>query len=103
MSQNANVIDPDLLALLVCPVDHAALELKDSDLICTSAAGHIQSSTAFQTWWSRTDGRTDVRRSRYTRQMTDRAAVQPNPASDQQTRERIVSARQRNEDQRVDG
>src|SRR6478609_1925392 len=35
MPQNANVIDADLLALLVCPVDHAALELKDSDLICT--------------------------------------------------------------------
>ncbi|HET9660517.1 MAG TPA: Holliday junction branch migration DNA helicase RuvB [Thermomicrobiales bacterium] len=35
--------------------------------------------------------------------MTDRAAVQANPSSDQETRDRIVSARQRNEDQRVDG
>lgn len=29
------VIDPDLLALLVCPVDHGELELKDSALVCT--------------------------------------------------------------------
>jgi uncharacterized protein YbaR (Trm112 family) len=35
MSQKASVIDPDLLALLVCPVDHAALELEDSALVCT--------------------------------------------------------------------
>jgi len=35
MSQNTNVIDADLLALLVCPVDHATLELHDSDLVCT--------------------------------------------------------------------
>jgi len=35
MSQNTIAIDPDLLALLVCPVDHAALELKDSHLVCT--------------------------------------------------------------------
>jgi Holliday junction DNA helicase RuvB len=35
--------------------------------------------------------------------MSDRAAVQPNPSTDEQARERIVSARQRNEDQRVDG
>ena len=35
MSQNTNAIDPDLLALLVCPVDRSALELRDSALVCT--------------------------------------------------------------------
>jgi uncharacterized protein YbaR (Trm112 family) len=35
MSQESTVIAPDLLALLVCPVDHADLELKESNLICT--------------------------------------------------------------------
>lgn len=35
MSPRENVIDPDLLALLVCPVDHAQLELHDSNLICS--------------------------------------------------------------------
>ncbi len=35
MSQQTNIIDPDLLALLVCPVDHAELELRGSALVCT--------------------------------------------------------------------
>ncbi|HET9660516.1 MAG TPA: Trm112 family protein [Thermomicrobiales bacterium] len=35
MSSRENVIDPDLLALLVCPVDHAELELHESSLICS--------------------------------------------------------------------
>ena len=35
MSQESNVISPDLLALLVCPLDHAELELRDSNLVCT--------------------------------------------------------------------
>ncbi len=35
MSQQSKVIDPDLLALLVCPIDHGQLELKDSTLVCT--------------------------------------------------------------------
>ncbi len=35
MSHPVTVIDPELLALLVCPVDHAELELRDSTLVCT--------------------------------------------------------------------
>ncbi|MCA9859455.1 MAG: Trm112 family protein [Thermomicrobiales bacterium] len=35
MADTAQVIDPDLLALLVCPVDHAELELQGSTLVCT--------------------------------------------------------------------
>lgn len=35
MSQETMIIDPDLLALLVCPVDHAELELEESSLVCT--------------------------------------------------------------------
>jgi uncharacterized protein YbaR (Trm112 family) len=35
MSQRENVIDPELLALLVCPVDHAELVLEESNLLCT--------------------------------------------------------------------
>ena len=34
MSQGTQIIDPDLLALLVCPIDHAELELTDSKLVC---------------------------------------------------------------------
>lgn len=36
ISQGTQSIDPDLLALLVCPVDHAELELRESSLVCTS-------------------------------------------------------------------
>jgi uncharacterized protein YbaR (Trm112 family) len=36
MSQPVAVIDPELLALLVCPVDHAELDLRDSTLVCTN-------------------------------------------------------------------
>jgi uncharacterized protein YbaR (Trm112 family) len=35
MSQREKVIDATLLALLVCPIDHAELELQDSCLICS--------------------------------------------------------------------
>lgn len=35
MAEAGKYIDPDLLALLVCPVDHAQLELRDSTLVCT--------------------------------------------------------------------
>lgn len=35
MSQKTPVIDSDLLKLLVCPIDHAELELKDSTLVCS--------------------------------------------------------------------
>jgi len=38
MPESETVVDPDLLALLVCPVDHAVLELKDSTLVCTKCA-----------------------------------------------------------------
>jgi len=38
MSETGTVIDSELLALLVCPVDHADLELKESTLICTRCA-----------------------------------------------------------------
>lgn len=38
MTDTTTVIDPDLLALLVCPVDHADLELKGSTLVCTQCA-----------------------------------------------------------------
>lgn len=38
MSDLKNSIAPELLALLVCPVDHAELELRDSKLICTTCA-----------------------------------------------------------------
>lgn len=36
MSQQTQIIDPDLFALLVCPVDHAPLRIEDSALVCTS-------------------------------------------------------------------
>lgn len=35
MAQGTQVIDPELLALLVCPVDHAELTLDASQLVCT--------------------------------------------------------------------
>lgn len=35
MSQVTQIIDPDLLAMLVCPIDHAELELRESSLVCT--------------------------------------------------------------------
>jgi uncharacterized protein YbaR (Trm112 family) len=35
MTETNLVIDSDLLALLVCPVDHEKLDLRDSSLICT--------------------------------------------------------------------
>lgn len=35
MSQDSHIIDPELLALLVCPIDHAELKLTDSSLVCT--------------------------------------------------------------------
>ncbi len=35
MTETRPVIDSDLLALLVCPVDHGELDLRDSQLICT--------------------------------------------------------------------
>jgi uncharacterized protein YbaR (Trm112 family) len=38
MAESGVVIDPELLALLVCPVDHGELELKDSTLVCTECA-----------------------------------------------------------------
>lgn len=38
MSEVNAVIDPELLALLVCPVDHAELKLTDSTLVCTKCA-----------------------------------------------------------------
>ena len=38
MPAAGTVIDPDLLALLVCPFDHAELELKKSTLVCTKCA-----------------------------------------------------------------
>ncbi len=38
MTETGAVIDSDLLALLVCPVDHGELELQDSVLVCTKCA-----------------------------------------------------------------
>lgn len=38
MTESSATISPDLLALLVCPVDHAELELKDSSLVCTQCS-----------------------------------------------------------------
>lgn len=38
MPDTQTVIDADLLALLVCPIDHAALELKGTTLVCTNCA-----------------------------------------------------------------
>ena len=35
MSQGTQIIDADLLALLVCPVDHAELQLEGTTLVCT--------------------------------------------------------------------
>lgn len=35
MSQGTQIIDPELLKLLVCPVDHAELELQQSTLVCS--------------------------------------------------------------------
>jgi uncharacterized protein len=35
MSDSMQVINPELLSLLVCPVDRAELELRDSSLICS--------------------------------------------------------------------
>jgi uncharacterized protein YbaR (Trm112 family) len=40
LAQEQSVVDPDLLALLVCPIDHAELELKESTLVCT-ACGRV--------------------------------------------------------------
>ncbi len=34
MTDTAPIIDPELLALLVCPADHAKLELNASSLVC---------------------------------------------------------------------
>lgn len=36
MAQQVQVIDPELFALLVCPVDHAELTIQDDSLVCTS-------------------------------------------------------------------
>lgn len=38
MAESGVVIDPELLSLLVCPVDHEELELKESTLVCTKCA-----------------------------------------------------------------
>jgi uncharacterized protein YbaR (Trm112 family) len=38
MPEAGAIIDPDLLALLVCPIDHAVLELRESTLVCTKCA-----------------------------------------------------------------
>jgi uncharacterized protein YbaR (Trm112 family) len=35
LTESEQVIDSELLALLVCPVDHAELEVKCSQLVCT--------------------------------------------------------------------
>ncbi len=35
MNPGTQVIDPELLALLVCPIDHGELELRESSLVCT--------------------------------------------------------------------
>ena len=35
MVNNVQIIDSELLALLVCPVDHAELNLTESMLVCT--------------------------------------------------------------------
>jgi len=35
MTDARSIIDPDLLALLVCPVDRAELELTGANLVCT--------------------------------------------------------------------
>lgn len=36
MAQETQIIDPDLFALLVCPVDHAELRIEGSSLVCSS-------------------------------------------------------------------
>lgn len=35
MVESECIIVPELLAMLVCPIDHADLELRDSALVCT--------------------------------------------------------------------
>lgn len=38
MTETQTSISPELLALLVCPVDHADLELHDATLVCSKCA-----------------------------------------------------------------
>jgi uncharacterized protein YbaR (Trm112 family) len=40
VNDSNQVINPELLALLVCPVEHAELELVESTLVC-SVCGRI--------------------------------------------------------------
>lgn len=35
MHQATQIIEPELLKLLVCPIDHAELELRQSTLVCS--------------------------------------------------------------------
>jgi uncharacterized protein YbaR (Trm112 family) len=35
MAEDNTIIEPELLALLVCPVDHAELELQATSLVCS--------------------------------------------------------------------
>jgi uncharacterized protein len=35
-SDSTRAISPDLLAILVCPIDKAKVELEDESLVCTS-------------------------------------------------------------------
>ena len=34
-AEQSNAVSPELLAILVCPLDHAKLELKGETLVCT--------------------------------------------------------------------
>jgi uncharacterized protein YbaR (Trm112 family) len=34
-------VNPEVLALLVCPVDKAELELKGNELVCTACSRHF--------------------------------------------------------------
>jgi uncharacterized protein YbaR (Trm112 family) len=36
MSQTQQIISPELLAILVCPIDKQPVKLEDAELVCTS-------------------------------------------------------------------
>ncbi len=40
-SSESQTVNPEVLALLVCPVDKAELELKGNELVCTACSRHF--------------------------------------------------------------